>query len=190
MARQRARSKQVEPSLSPRETVEAEKCSPCSMFLLSFIRSICARRRRNAVSFHKLSFLPPFILGNFGLTTTHNNIFFDRRHRAILSLSSPFPSPPILFPSTVVTCNKWLDSPPPSPTRWKSASHPDRHRRPRPHPPLLRSGRKGAKVPSIGYSECGWDHWDSGSGGGHETFFQASIHSARPLPCVGANYGP
>ena len=133
--------------------------------------------------------LPPFILGNFGLTT-HNNIFFDRRHRAILSLSLPpsFLSPPILFrrPSLPATNGSI---------------------------PLLLL-RLGGKVlltliaivvlilillfffllakrgprspPSTGYSECGWDHWDSGG----ETFFQASIHSARPLPFVGANCGP
>ena len=77
-----------------------------------------------------------------------------------------------VVPSIVVTCNKWLDSPPHSLTRWKSASHPDSHRRRRP-PPLLLC-RKEAKVPLF-HCECGWDHWDGEEG---ETFFtqHPSIH--------------
>ena len=129
------RSKQVEPS-SPRSP-------PRRRSVRSFIRSISFP---STISFHKL-FFPPFILGNFGRTrpgTTHNNIFFSSATVPSSPLPS-FPRPsipsPHSVPSIVVTCNKWLDSPPHSLTRWKSASHPDSHRRP---PPLLR--RKGAKV--------------------------------------------
>ena len=166
---------------SKRRSVHLVRCS----FFRLFAPFVPEEEERRFLS--QTFLLPPFILGNFGLTTTHNNIFFDRRHRAILSLSSPFLSPPILFrrPSLPATNGSI---------------------------PLLLL-RLGGKVlltliaivvlilillffllaergprspPSVGYSECGWDHWDSGG----ETFFQASIHSAHPLPFVGANCGP